>query len=81
MIKIFGNKCLDVLGYSTQDNAAVQIYDCHGGSNQQWRYENGMIKIYGNKCLDVLGYSTQDDAPVQIYECHGGSNQQWSIQQ
>jgi hypothetical protein len=30
-------KCLDVLGGSQQDGAAIGQWDCNGGPNQQWR--------------------------------------------
>jgi hypothetical protein len=28
--------CLDVTGGSTADGALVELWNCNGGSNQQW---------------------------------------------
>jgi len=35
--------CLDITKQSTNDCAAVEIYACDGGSNQQWQYANSYI--------------------------------------
>jgi hypothetical protein len=53
------NRCLDVIGASQNDGAYVQIYDCSGGSNQQWTLtSSNQLTVYGNKCLDVPGHAT-----------------------
>lgn len=79
------NKCLDVVGGSTQDHANVQQYACHNGDNQRWELRVQAAGLYqfvnrkSNKCLDVEGASTQDRANVQQYTCHSGDNQLWYI--
>jgi hypothetical protein len=35
-IRMFADMCLDIVGGVSQNNAAVQIYPCHGNQNQRW---------------------------------------------
>ena len=80
---IVGNqsgRCVDVPGYSTANGTQLQLWDCHGGTNQQWGYTSGRaLTVYGNKCLDAEGYGTSPGTRVTIYDCHGGTNQQWNV--
>ncbi|SCG62105.1 O-Glycosyl hydrolase [Micromonospora humi] len=72
------NRCLDVNGASQADGAVVQIWDCNGGTNQQWTVgTNNQLTVYGNKCLDVPG--TASGSRARIMTCNGGSNQQWRL--
>ncbi|MEV8229778.1 endo-1,4-beta-xylanase [Streptomyces sp. NPDC079167] len=71
-------RCVDVPNASTADGTAVQLYDCHTASNQQWEQTAaGELRVYGNKCLDAAG--TGNGAKVQIYSCWGGDNQKWRL--
>ncbi|TDB95561.1 endo-1,4-beta-xylanase [Actinomadura sp. 7K534] len=71
-------RCIDVPNASTSDGTQVQLYDCHGGTNQQWApTDAGELRVYGNKCLDAAG--TGNGARVQIYSCWGGDNQKWRL--
>ncbi|GGS19442.1 beta-xylanase [Streptomyces humidus] len=71
-------RCLDVPGSSTNDGTQLQLWDCHGGTNQQWTYTAaGELRVYGNKCLDAAG--TGSGTKVQIYSCWGGDNQKWRL--
>jgi hypothetical protein len=73
-------RCLDVSGFSQTDGAKVQIWDCHGGINQQWTLtDSNQLTVYGNKCLDVRGGATTSGTPVQIWTCNGSDNQQWRV--
>ncbi|WP_405523332.1 non-reducing end alpha-L-arabinofuranosidase family hydrolase [Streptomyces canus] len=73
-------KCLDVDGFSQTDGANVQIWDCHGGINQQWTLtDSNQLTVYGNKCLDARGGGTTNGTPVQIWSCTGSDNQQWRV--
>ncbi|MFD0313167.1 non-reducing end alpha-L-arabinofuranosidase family hydrolase [Streptomyces flavalbus] len=73
-------KCLDVSNASQADGAAVQIWDCSGGSNQQWTAtDSGQLTVYGNKCLDVPGHATTAGTKLQIWTCSGGANQRWRL--
>ena len=72
-------KCLDVPNGNATDGTPVEIWQCHGGPNQQWTISNGAVIGIGGKCLDVPNSNTTDGTPVEIWQCHGGSNQQWSF--
>lgn len=74
------NRCLDVTGASTTNGTLLQIWDCGGGSNQQWAaLPNGELQVYGNKCLDVPGHATAAGTRVEIWDCNGGANQLWTL--
>ncbi|NBH05995.1 non-reducing end alpha-L-arabinofuranosidase family hydrolase [Amycolatopsis sp. SID8362] len=73
-------RCLDVPNASQTDGTALQIYDCWGGSGQQWTAtSSGQLTVFGSKCLDVPGSATTAGTRVQIWTCHGGANQQWRV--
>jgi hypothetical protein len=74
------NRCLDVPNSSQTDGTFLQIYDCSGGTNQQWTLtSSNQLTVYGNKCLDVPGHATAAGTRVQIWSCTGGANQQWQV--
>ncbi|MGW1957537.1 non-reducing end alpha-L-arabinofuranosidase family hydrolase [Streptomyces sp. NPDC001920] len=71
-------RCLDVPGAGQADGTNVQIWDCHGGTNQQWTLtDNNQLTVYGNKCLDVPGHATTAGTRPVLWSCNGGTNQQW----
>ncbi|MGA4856229.1 endo-1,4-beta-xylanase [Streptomyces koyangensis] len=71
-------RCLDVPNSSTADGTQLQLWDCSGGTNQQWSYTAaGELRVYGDKCLDAGG--TGNGAKVQIYSCWGADNQKWRL--
>ncbi|WP_445281132.1 non-reducing end alpha-L-arabinofuranosidase family hydrolase [Streptomyces sp. DSM 118148] len=73
-------RCLDVPGASQTDGTYLQLYDCWGGTNQQWTStDSGQLTVFGNKCLDVPGHATTAGTRVQIWACSGGANQQWRV--
>ncbi|MFD7453550.1 non-reducing end alpha-L-arabinofuranosidase family hydrolase [Kitasatospora sp. NPDC059827] len=73
-------RCLDVQNAARSDGAALQIYDCSNGANQQWTSTSGnQLTVYGDKCLDVPGHATAAGTRVQIWSCSGGANQQWQV--
>ncbi|MEV5434595.1 non-reducing end alpha-L-arabinofuranosidase family hydrolase [Streptomyces sp. NPDC052682] len=73
-------RCLDVPGASRTDGTSLQIWDCTGGTNQQWTLtDSNQLTVYGNKCLDVPGHATTAGTRVQIWSCSGGANQQWRV--
>jgi hypothetical protein len=74
------NRCLDVPGAVTTDGTLLEIWDCNGGSNQQWTsLSNGELQVYGNKCLDVPNKATAAGTRVEIWDCNDGTNQQWTL--
>jgi hypothetical protein len=73
-------RCLDVSGASQTDGTNVQIWDCNGGTNQQWTLtDSNQLTVYGNKCLDVPGHATTAGTRPVIWSCNGGTNQQWRV--
>ncbi|MET9499839.1 non-reducing end alpha-L-arabinofuranosidase family hydrolase [Streptomyces sp. NPDC006552] len=71
-------RCLDVPGSSQTDGTNVQIWDCHGGTNQQWTLtDDNELTVYGNRCLDVPGHATTAGTRPVIWSCNGGTNQRW----
>lgn len=78
-------KCLDVEWASSADGARLIQWDCHGGNNQRFQFDdlgNGFHRIrayHSDKCLDVTGASADDGAQIIQYVCHGGTNQQFQL--
>jgi poly(3-hydroxybutyrate) depolymerase len=73
-------RCIDVPNSTTTNGTRVQLWDCHGGTNQRWTYTaNRQLSVYGNKCLDASGAGTSNGTAIIIWDCHGGTNQQWNI--
>ncbi|MCL2448991.1 MAG: ricin-type beta-trefoil lectin domain protein [Polyangiaceae bacterium] len=77
------NKCLDVPASNTSNGTRVQIYDCNGGTNQQWQFwTDGSIRsaLNTNKCLDLRNSDTTNGTPIQIWDCAGTTNQKWAFE-
>jgi hypothetical protein len=74
------NRCLDVPNASQTDGTRLNIWDCNGGTNQQWTQTSGnQLTVYGSKCLDVPGHATSAGTQVDIATCTNGANQQWRL--
>jgi len=72
-----GNRCLDISGAGYYNGDPAIIWDCHGGTNQQWTYnpqDKSLRVAHSGKCLDIT-----DHPPwfVQQWDCYGGDRQQW----
>ncbi|MET8847000.1 RICIN domain-containing protein [Amycolatopsis sp. NPDC004625] len=74
-------RCLDVSGVSTTPGAAVQIWDCNGGTNQSWTRSSAReLTVYnGTRCLDASGQGTTPGTKIVIWNCNGQANQQWTV--
>jgi endo-1,4-beta-xylanase len=76
------NRCLDVPGSSTTAGTQVQIWDCHGQSNQQWvRSSSNELTVYTGgsvRCLDTANGGTSAGTAAVIANCNGGNNQKWN---
>ncbi len=74
------NRCLDVPGASTTNGTQIQLWDCHGNSNQRWTYTaSKQLQVYGSKCLDASGQGTANGTKAVIWDCNGQANQQWNL--
>jgi hypothetical protein len=78
---VSAGRCLDVPGQTTTAGTQLQIWDCHGGSNQQWTHTaSNQLTVYSGgsqRCLDAEGGATANGTAAIIWTCHGGTNQQW----
>ncbi|MFJ9005652.1 ricin-type beta-trefoil lectin domain protein [Streptomyces canus] len=73
-------RCVDVPNQSQTAGTQVALWDCNGGSNQQWtNTSTGELRVYGSYCLDAAGQGTSPGTKVDIWDCTGGSNQKWTI--
>jgi len=76
-------KCLDVPNRSTTAGMQLEIWDCNGGSNQQFTHtSSGQLTVYSGSsqlCLDAYNGQTTAGTKVQTWTCTGGANQQWNI--
>lgn len=73
-------RCIDVPNSSTTNGTQLQLWDCHGGTNQRWTYTAGrQLTVYGTKCLDASGGGTSNGTSAIIWDCNGQANQQWNL--
>jgi lysophospholipase L1-like esterase len=80
IVGVPSGRCTDVPGATTTNGTQVQLWDCHGGSNQSWTYTSGkQLTVYGSKCLEASGWGTSNGTRVVIWDCTGGANQQWNV--
>jgi alpha-galactosidase len=58
----------------------VQLWDCHGGTNQQWTVQgDGTVRgVQSGLCLDVDRNLTANNTAVLLWHCTGAANQRWS---
>jgi hypothetical protein len=73
---VWSLKCIDVAGSSHSNGAKVQQYTCHGGLNQQFRFElvfgtqfYQLKAVHSGKCLQVAGLSFEWGAKVEQAPC------------
>ncbi|GAA4617852.1 RICIN domain-containing protein [Actinoallomurus liliacearum] len=73
-------RCLDVPNLSQTNGTQVELWDCNGGSNQQWAQTSAkQLQVYGSKCLDAANGGTSSGTKAVIYDCNGGASQQWNV--
>jgi hypothetical protein len=72
-------RCVDVPGSTGTNGTQLQVWDCHGGTNQRWTNTNRQLMVLGNKCLDASGQGTSNGTAVIIWDCSGQANQQWNV--
>jgi hypothetical protein len=83
--------CLDVPAGNTASGTPVQLFPCHGGTNQQWIVNNvdtQTITLMPNadttECLDVVNAISNAQAWIQLFPCKsatdsGRTNQEWRL--
>ncbi|WP_433605530.1 glycoside hydrolase family 27 protein [Dactylosporangium sp. CA-139114] len=72
-------RCLDDPNGSTTNGVQLVIWDCNGGTNQQWTFTaSKQLQVLG-KCLDAYNNQTSPGTKVEIWDCNGQTNQQWNV--
>jgi hypothetical protein len=81
--------CLDVKGAATEPGTLVDLYECHGGQNQQWKIINGtdiglpastlIYAVQSLLCLDSAGPSVGGGKQLVINKCTGTASQNWNV--
>ncbi|WP_031525466.1 ricin-type beta-trefoil lectin domain protein [Streptomyces sp. NRRL F-5123] len=80
IVGVASGRCVDVPNQSQTAGTQVELWDCNGGSNQQWTSTSSHeLRVYGGDCLDASGAGTAPGTKVDIWACNGGSNQQWTV--
>jgi hypothetical protein len=80
IVGVGSGRCVDVPGATQTNGTQVQLWDCNGGSNQQWTHTSANeLRVYGGDCLDANGQGTAPGTKVDIWTCDGGPNQKWNL--
>ncbi|WP_233166671.1 PHB depolymerase family esterase [Micromonospora sp. Rc5] len=76
-----GTKCLDASGAGTSNGTPVIIWDCHGGTNQQWNVnaDGTITNAQSGLCLDASGLGTANGTKIILWSCSGQANQRWTL--
>lgn len=74
--------CVDADGYDSRNGTVLQSYDCHGGRNQGFYYDQVEqsihVELNHDRCVDVAGEAVAG-TPLVLWDCHGGANQDFVI--
>ncbi|MEU6234437.1 ricin-type beta-trefoil lectin domain protein [Kitasatospora sp. NPDC047058] len=69
--------CADDNGFGTADGTAIQLWDCHGSSSQQFSLGNdGTVRVLGG-CLTPVGAGRDNGVKVEYHSCNGTDTQKW----
>jgi hypothetical protein len=94
IIKFVGgnsNKCLDNPGGQTANGTKLQVWDCDGGTAQNWYISMlpsfGGLQFknqYSGRCLDSTGFNGTEaranGTQMQVYDCNSSSPaQNWQV--
>ncbi|KAG9095175.1 hypothetical protein FS749_010930 [Ceratobasidium sp. UAMH 11750] len=82
-IKLYGDKCLDVVNGQNVDGAKLQIWTCgNNNPNQNWYYtgDNHLSWKNHGKCVDLTGGSMNNGNVAQVWSCtNQNPNQVWNV--
>lgn len=77
LVNPYRQMCLDVFNGVSQ-GAHVQMFACHGGANQKWRFDTTSVHVAqaAGDCLETA--CTGTNCAVKRSKCqHGKTSQQW----
>ncbi|WP_307064663.1 ricin-type beta-trefoil lectin domain protein [Streptomyces sp. B3I8] len=74
-------KCMGLVGGSTANGTAVDVYTCNGSAGQRWRFEQAgdLVNVLADKCVDAKDHGTANGTRLQLYTCAGTDNQKWHV--
>lgn len=62
-------RCADIFMFHQENGASTVTWDCHGGTNQQWRWDGEQIRSSMNgKCLEIYGPHLGDQGSVAMWD-------------
>jgi glucosylceramidase len=73
-----GSRCIDVAGGNSADTTPVQLWDCNGGTAQQWSVSGTTLRALG-KCMDATAAGTANGTKIQLYTCNGSAAQNFTF--
>ncbi|MBN8459527.1 MAG: autotransporter-associated beta strand repeat-containing protein [Verrucomicrobia bacterium] len=82
---VLSGKALDVSGNSSDNGAAIDVWDSNGGGNQKWRIcptDSGyycLLGVNSRKALDLPGGSSEDWLDVVQWDRGGATHQEWAF--
>ena len=74
------SKCVDLPANESKNGNQIQLWDCHGGDAQKFKYIPSTLEIKhlpSNKCVDLHSNIRDNGNKIQLWDCHGGDNQKW----
>jgi hypothetical protein len=75
---IKNGKCLDIRGYTNTNGARVMGWDCNGGDNQKWTFDNQQIKsLWNGRCLNRDNNGDGNGTQINMWDCTGNESQKW----
>jgi hypothetical protein len=78
-------RCVEVPGSSQDNNVALDLQDCNGAFNQQWKRVAVAQSVWhivsrsSGKCIGVLNDDTTDRTPLVQYDCDSGKSESWKF--
>jgi hypothetical protein len=70
------NKCLDAADNRIGNGGRWQIWDAHGGANQQLKLKDNRIVIGSNFCMDLPEGKAYNGAAVGMWQCSDNNKNQ-----
>ncbi len=85
LVSVKSGKVIDVMGYSREDGANVQLFKYYGTNNQKWRIVAAgdesfrLVSLNSGKCLDAENTGSREAANVRQFSCGSGGEQIWKL--
>jgi hypothetical protein len=72
---------MDATNGATVNGTLVQLFDCNGTGEQEWRWRNlsSLVNPQSGRCLDIPNGNTADGTQLDIYDCKGTATQIWYL--